>query len=188
MTSTKTIYDELQRLDLPESIRALANDIYARLAADTGTRRCSVRRGLIFFCTYNAYREAGEIRDPVEIAKLVGIDPNTIARCLKQFSYPNTCYRMKNITTNPCDLIDQYARQQGVREDLLPHLHDLCVRWTSAPVFKRLGPQPVAAGVLRYYMELNGLPLDMDQFLKTFHLTRLALDQAYGKIVELDNE
>jgi len=188
MTSTKTIYDELQRLDLPESIRALANDIYARLAGDTGTRRCSVRRSLIFFCVYNGYLEAGEVRDPVEIAKLVGIAPNTIAHALNQFSYPLTCYRIKNVTTSPVDLIEQYARQQGIREDLLPSLRALCARWTEAPVFRRLMPQPVAAGVLRYYMELNGLPLDMDQFLKTYHLTRLALDQAYGKIVELDNQ
>lgn len=188
MTSTKTIHDELQRLDLPESIRATANDIYARIANDTGTRRCSVRRGLIFFCVYNAYLESGEIRDPVEIARLVGIPPNTIAHALKQFSYPLTCYRVKNVTTRPSDLIQQYARQQGIREDLLPHLSDLCMRWTSAPVFKRYMPQPVAAGALRYYMELNGLKLEMDSFLKTYHITRLALDQAYHRIVELDNQ
>lgn len=188
MTSTKTIYDELQRLDLPESIRAHANDIYARLAGDTGTRRCSVRRNLIFFCVYNGYLEAGEVRDPVEIAKLVGITPNMIAHALKQFSYPLTSYRIKNVTTSPCDLIEQYARQQGIREDLMTHLRDLCARWTAAPVFSRMKPQPVAAGVLRYYMELNGLPLDIDQLLKTYHLTHLALDQAYEKIVELDNQ
>lgn len=184
----RTIYEELQRLDLPESIRALANDIYARLAGDTGTRRCSVRRSLIFFCVYNAYLESGEIRDPVEIAKLVGIAPNGIAHALKQFSYPLTCYRIKNVTTRPCDLIEQYARQQGIREDLVPQVAVLCAKWTSSPVFKRLMPQPVAAGALRYYMELNGLALDMDAFLKQYHLTRLALDQAYHRIVELDNQ
>ena len=187
MSSMKTIHDELQRLDLPETIRALANDIYARLASDTGTRRCSVRRGLIFFCVYNGYLEAGEVRDPVEIATLVGINPNTIAHALKQFSYPLTCYRIKNVTTSPLDLIEQYAFQQGIREDLMPDLKALCARWTSAPVFRRLLPQPVAAGVLRYYMELNGLSIDMDTFLKTYHLTRLALDKAYTHIVELDN-
>jgi len=183
----KTIHDELQRLDLPESIRAFANDIYALLASDTGTRRCSVRRGLIFFCTYNAYLEAGEIRDPVEIANLVGIPPNTIAHALKQFSYPLTCYRIKNVTTSPSHLIEQYARQQGIREELMPDLKALCARWTSAPIFRKLLPQPVAAGVLRYYMELNGLYIDMETFLKTYHLTRLALDKAYAHIVGIDN-
>lgn len=186
--ANRTIYDELQRLDLPESIRALANDIYARLASDTGTRRCSVRRSLIFFCVYNAYLESGEVRDPVEIATLVGITPGMIAHALKQFSYPLTSYRIKNITTNPLDLIDQYARQQGIREDLLPVVRMLCKQWTNAPEFRRLMPQPVAAGALRYYMELNGLSMNMEQFLNTYHLTRLALDQAYGRIVEIDNQ
>lgn len=186
--STKTIRDELQKLDLPESIRAIANDIHAQLVPDTGTRRCGVRKNLIFFCIYNAYLMAGEIRDPFEIARLVDIPASAIPHALKQFSYPHTSFRMPQITTHPWDLIEQYARQQSIREDLLPSIKELCVRLTSAPEFKKFMPQPVAAGVLRYYMELNGLPLALEQFLKTYNLTHLALEKAYEAIVRYDNQ
>ena len=183
----KTITDELERLHLPDPIRATANEIYKKLSGDTGTRRCTVRRTLIFFCVNNAYIENGEIRDPVEIAKLCGVSPSVISHANKHFSFPRTCYRPKYIHVLPIDLLPQYARTLGLREDIIPSLVELCSKWTDSPEMKKMMPQPVAAAFLRYYMELQGMPVNIDTFLETFNLTRLALDQAYTKVVEMDN-
>lgn len=183
----KTIQDELQRLPLPDPIRATANDIYVRLSEDTGTRRCTVRRKLIFFCVYNGYLENGEVPDPVQIAKLVGVSPAAISNALKHFSFPRTSYRIRKVATRPTDLLPQYARILGLREDAVDDLLTLAARCTDHAAFAKMMPQPVAAGVLRYYMELQGVPVDIDRFLEAFHITRIALDQAYHKVIEHDN-
>jgi hypothetical protein len=186
--STKTFQQELDELPLTEDIRVKALEVYARVAPDTGTRRCNVRRKLIFFTVYCGNLEAGKIVAPAEVAHMVGINPSEAAQALKQFSAPRTSYVIPTVHTRPVDLIAQYARTLRIREDLLPEIEAMCQRLTDAPEFHKMHPQPVAAAVLRYYMELNGLSTDVPAFLVQFDTTRLALDKAYERVVMRDNQ
>lgn len=186
--SNKTFEEELHALPLQEDIRAKAAWVHTKVAHETGTRRCNVRKKLIFFCTYGGHLEAGKIVDPAEVARMVGIPPAQCAQALKQFSSPRTSYVLPHVHTRPVDLVGQYARSMGIREDLVPDVEAMCRRLTSVADLQKMRPQPVAAAVLRYYMTLNGLEVDLARLLKQFDTTRLALDKAYERVVTLDNQ
>ncbi len=185
--TTKAFQEELNKFKLPENIRHEAVKIHGIIAPDTGTRRCTMRKEMIFFCVYGAYLETGDVRAPQEIATLVGISHTQSAQALKMFSKPRTAYSMPSVITHPKDLVANYARTCGIREDIIPQIEAMCARLTANTQLARMHPQPVAAGLLRYYMQLNGLTMDTAQLPKLFNVTQLALDKAYKIITQIDN-
>lgn len=191
MAKVKTLRDDLDDMGikLTDDIILTAERIHAQIIeTSVGTTRRKNKDERVFFCIYNAYLENNEKRDPNEIASLCKLEKRSIGRALTYFTFPRTSYRPKDVTTSPIDLLPNYAKSVGIREDALPSLIECCKKWTDAPKVKKLMPQRVAVAVLKYYMDCHGLIVDIKKLSELCFVSVSDIETTYALISAIDNE
>ena len=152
----KTIRKELDALPLPDEIKDRADRIYAYKVGDN-TYRSNVRQEVKFSCIFDAYKEAGIVCDPNEIAQLLGIKRKGMSRGIMRCSslYTGKANLEEQTPLTALDLIPRMLSRCGVQaEDC--HLEDMERIYTHvkdrSELLNRSKPQSIAAALIFYYM------------------------------------
>lgn len=182
----KSLLPELQKYDFPDEIKNKADEIFQKM--DTSIRRGHIRNYLIFYCIYNAYHELRIHKDPKQIALSVGIELGEITKALSKFSESQEMYQPPMITTSPLDLIPDYCRMIQLSDDTIVNVLELAKEILDKDVELIEGyPQKVAAGILRYFLTINGISFKKNQFAEMLGLSEVTINNMYKKISAVHN-
>lgn len=182
----KTLLPELQKYDFPDEIKNKADEIFQKM--DTSIRRGHIRDYLIFYCIYNAYHELQIHKDPKQIALSVGIDLGEITKALSKFSESQEMYQAPMVITTPLDLIPEYCRMVNLSDDTIENVIELAKEILEKdPELMEGYPQKVAAGILRYFLTINGVAFRKNQFAEMLGLSEVTINNMYKKICAIHN-
>ena len=184
--SERTINPDLEKLNLPDDVRLEAERIFQQLA--TNTKRGKRRKKLLFYCVLNAYNTLGQPQDPKLIAELVGISPTEMTKAFSMCSQAQTSYKPLTTFRSPLDFIPSHIELVGLNSDCIPDVIKL-----GTEILERDSelaehyPQVVAAGILLYYMTINGATINKKKFAETFRRSEMTINKMFKHISQIHN-
>ena len=158
-SSEKSIMTDLSDFDLTDDIKIKADEIFRSMKIPT--RRGRRRRKVVFYCVFQAYKETGLPKDPKELALKMGIDPNEISKAFSMCSETETGYRPEPRKSTPLEFIPIYYPFTGLTDDGMSKVRALTreILEKDSDLSDQF-PQTVAAAILIYYMNINGVQYD----------------------------
>ena len=203
-SSQPVIYTKFDDLGLETPITTLAKEIYEQLQLKATRRNPQLQ--VMFYCIYEAYKNLGITIDPYNLAKIVGLPPNGITKALSiNVKCVNTSITIGDEMSNHArnfiddeserkfgfsagDFIKYYYQYTQLNPVLLPNIQNLCDSlFSKNRDFEDNPPQHVAVAVIWYYMEINGVDLNIDQFLEQTNLKKTKITPLYKEVQEIDN-
>lgn len=179
------IKPDMERIPLPDDVKEKANEIYRRLKRQT--HRGKKRKLLVFFCIFNAYAELKTPKDPRHLARLVGLSPHEVIRAFSQFPAVQTGYQVDNQPTSPIDLIPDYCSRLDAELNI-PMVEDLAREILSkSRALQEKYPQKVAAGIIQYFMTINGVKYNKKQFAAAMGLSDATISSMFREIAMIHN-
>lgn len=185
--SEKSIFGDLQRINIPDEIKIEAERIFKQL--DMNTRRGKRRKKLIYYCVNNAYKTLNRTQDPKVIAKIVGIPPTEITKANSMCSETQTGYRPPRTHKTPLDFLPECcSRIEGLDDNCLSDIKILAesILQKDSELLEAY-PQVVAAGILLYYLTIKGAVVNKKQFASTFGISEMTITKMFKRISEIDN-
>ena len=185
-----TIRPDLEKLDLPVNIVDVAEEVYIEMEA--GTKRGSRRRQLIFFCAKTAYDKENIPIDPAKLADICGIKHSDISRALSMCSSIKTNYYTPLVKHHPQEYIQDYydelSKFLNFDEDALEEVYYITEEvLESEPDLLEEKPQIVAAAILVYYLNLNGLTIEKNKYTVVFGRSDMTINKIKKKVSEAYN-
>ena len=181
----KSIMQDMTEMYLSDDIKEKANEIYTKL--EISTKRGGRRKKVVFFCLFQAHRELDMPCDPRVLAKTVGILPNDISKAFSMCSPIETGYYPVSKRFSFMDFIPTYYHLTGLSSLNLSDVEELGREiLEKCPSIKDELPQTVAASILIYYMEINGVTCTLD-FSKAVQRSEMTLIQMKKRIESIHN-
>jgi transcription initiation factor TFIIIB Brf1 subunit/transcription initiation factor TFIIB len=191
-----SVIENLNQIEqLPESIKAEAERICNMMIHQKQVRGTN-RTQLIFYCLYEAQKNIGkEPPNPHQIADLVGLSHRDIAKAISRNSFRG--YRHKNVVMKANDFIEPFCRWTPISDASgnIEEINDLLNEILSKNVeIHNSSPQDVAAGIIYYFMEINGIITDdnstevLDAFSEGISIQKKLISDMKEEIERIDNE
>ena len=183
--NNRNIIVDLQPYDFSDDIKHRANFIYNKMKHSV--RKANKRQYLLFFCVYSAYKEFNTNIDPNQLGLIFGLTQGQMQKTLSMFSPLQTGYKPVQRVMSAVDYIPDYCTKLNLEE----YTNDL-ITFASAILdnhnqLKQFVPQTVAAGILKYYLTINGIDLNNKKILAdTTFRSDTTIDSMYKKISEMD--
>ena len=181
----KSITQDMTDLFVADNIKEKANEIYNKL--EISTKRGGRRKKVVFFCLFQAHRELDIPCDPRILADIVGIKTNDISRAFSMCSPIETGYYPPRKRCSFMDFIPIYYHLTGLSSLNLLDVEELAkdISEKCPPIQDEL-PQTVAAAILMYYMDINGVSCTFN-FSKTVNRSEMTLVQMKKRIEGIHN-
>jgi len=185
--NNKNITNDLNKYsEFSDDIKYRANYIYIRM--NHSTRRKKKRQLLLFFCVYSAYKELGIKVNPADLGDIFGLTSGQLQKTDAMFSHLQTGYKpvCQSISVN--DYIHDYGVKIGLEEhieNIIQLCDNIIIKDTS---LSQASSQPVAAGMIKYYMMINGIELaDKNALIDAARRSDTTIESMYKKICLIDN-
>jgi transcription initiation factor TFIIIB Brf1 subunit/transcription initiation factor TFIIB len=185
-TNDKSIKKDVEILDLPQEIKIKAEEIYQHL--NQITRRGNRRKQLIFFCVIKSYEQLGIHCDPKSIAKICGIKKSEMSKSLSAFSESQTGFRSVNKYMSAIDLIPSFCEDIGLPKGIHENIQEFSnIILAKDPELKEGFPQNLAAGIIAYYMTIQGIQFDKKEYSSDVKLSDVTIQNMIKKIAQVHN-
>lgn len=185
--STSNIQAMFDRLPIINEVRNRAVEIANFL--NRSTKRGSKLNQLIFISIYYAHLELAIPCDVKHLANIVGIKSTDISKARALFSEVQTGYSPPQKKTTACDLVPKYCEYLRLTPDIV----EMFVVFAGTILEKRHEmaerfPQNVAAGIVLYFANLNGIMVDKKQYAEAVKLSEVTIQNMCKEIekVHLD--
>jgi hypothetical protein len=182
----RNILNDLAKYNLPDEIRHEANEIFRKI--NMPTRRGKERTKMLFFLVYTAYREKGLAVYPTALAKDMGLKPGDVSRALTSYSEAQTNYhpnigKVSAIEALVClcsslEIIDIIDDVKEMANEIL----------TKCPSLNEEFPHKVSAGILTYFMEINGIKIPQETFRKHVDFSDVTIKEIHQRIGKIYNQ
>lgn len=184
----RTILNDLKTLPYPDDIKNEADVIYNKMKYQV--RRGKIRNQMIFYCVYCSYRELNREVDPIQLGLDFGLNHGDVQRCESLFSPLQTGYKPPCKDTSPLQCLSNYCEEIGLAKDAVDDIKILAKHiMLKEPSLYQENPHTVAAGLLRYFVVMNGIIIDDPQKLKLITGRSTAtIDNMYRLISSIDNK
>lgn len=169
-----------------EDIKIRANAIYMKMYHTT--KRAKKRKLLLFFCVYSAYKELGINVNPSDLGHIFGLTSGQLQKTESMFSHLQTGYKpVCNIRT-VYDYISDYCIKIGL-EEYIPDITLLCQNIIAKHKdLAQSSSQPMAAGMIKYFMTINGIELeDQNALAVAADRSDTTISSFFKKLCLLDN-
>ena len=183
----RSILGDLKQYDIADEIKNMADVIYNKMIPQT--RRNKVRRQLLFYCTYCAHLELGRDVNPSVLGKIFDLDTGDVQKCYSLFAPLQTGYTPPASTSSPLRYLPDYCSRMGLTAEAVADLITMSKRILNKDrTLLQETPQTVAAGLLRYWIEINGVVIDDSQKLRDITGRSLVtIDTMFKRIANVDN-
>lgn len=187
-----TFVKEILKLDLPSEVAQKAITIYNEMKIPT--HRSGKLNQVKFYCIIAAYGELEDPQDPKVIAKLCNLPENKMGAALNICRESLTGYHLTNTYTDPMDLLPKYYIELGLDPSLYHLVEDLATRILKsdkATSIRDMTPQNVAAALLQYFTEINGIKIagsdPKDEISRIVDISAMTISNIVSKIQSIDN-
>lgn len=181
----RSIIPDLAKYNFPEDIKHHANDLFRKIGLPT--KRSHERNKMLFYLIYTAYREKGQFISPQTLGKQMNLTQGDINRSLNQYSEVNTKYRPKICRATPIDALPELCSSLDL-EHLIEDVKELGREILSkSPNLAEEFPHKVAAGILSYFMEFNGIKISNETFKRRVDFSDVTIKDIHQRIAKVHN-
>lgn len=183
---SRNILGDLAEYSFPEDIKHEANKIFSDIGMPT--KRSNERKKMLFYLVYTAYRQKGSFVNPQSLGKEMGLSPGDVNRALTAFSEVQTGFRPKIRKATPLDAIPNLCLNLGldhITEDVVNLAKEILEK---CPSLREEFPQKVAAGILSYFMEYNGILIPRDVFKNKVDFSDVTIKDIHQRITKIHNQ
>lgn len=180
-TPTKNIVKDLVNLEIEEDIKHKANEIFRELT--NKTPKIKKKKQSLFFCLYEACKQLGIKKDSHILAKLVDLPIKDITTALTAFSTTQTGYKTIITKIMATDLIPDYCQRLNFDADQVKDVKNMSETiFKNDPELKEEMPRKMVAGILKFYMYINGITYSKDEFTEVVGFSEATLNILFKKI------
>lgn len=184
----KSIYPDVQNMNISEHIKDLANEIYLEACQNT-VHRGTKRKSIVFASVFHAYKLDDTPQSCETLTKLFNIDRKDALKGLKFISEnlsKNSPVRTLYIT--PEHLICEFLGNFQVTEENKAEIIKLYYRIQNrSAMINRSRPQSVASGVIWYWVKLNKKSFSIKEFVKRVVLSELTVIKMAREVERICN-
>jgi len=182
----KTIYQDVQHMNISNHIKDTANDIYVQVC-NGKTHRGAYRKAIVFASVFHAYKIDRHPQSCETLIKIFEIKRKDALKGLKfvnENAPKNSPIRTLYIT--PEDLIEEFLRKFSVSNEKRLEILDLYSKIKNkSSMINRSRPQSIGASVVWYWLKLNKSPLSLKEFVKKVGLSELTVTKLAKEIAQL---
>lgn len=183
--NNRSIISYLKEYQFPDDIKYRANFIYSKMTLSI--RRQNNRKFLLFFCVYSAYKELNINVNPSDLAKIFKLKDGETKRTLTMFGPLKTGYKPVQRVISPSDYLVDFCIQLDMEQytdELFNFSQSLLENHKELLQFVS---QTVAAGILMYFMIMNGIEsIDKKLLPEVTNRSETTIIAMYKRICELE--
>ena len=185
----KGIKKELIKLGFPIDISNLSDELY--LSVTKGEiKRSNLRKGIMFACVFNAYKQKNNPQIPEELQKKFKIDRKNISKGLTYF-HLNNSNKTNDSYISIEDFIPKIMEKFNIKQNHIDTVLSLSkVIKNSSSILIRSNPQSVSSSLVFYYLRKLNPDISISQFsriVKLSEITILRLINEIENIIENEN-
>jgi transcription initiation factor TFIIIB Brf1 subunit/transcription initiation factor TFIIB len=185
----KGIKKELIKFGFPIDISELADQLY--LAVTKGEiKRSNLRKGIMFACVFNAYKEKNNPQIPEELQKIFKIDRKNVSKGLTYF-HLNSPYKTNSTYITIEDFIPKIMEKLKIKQQHIEAVLKLSkIIKNSSSTLIRSNPQSVSSSLVFYYLrKLNPDEINISEFSNSVKLSEITILRLMSEIESIiDNE
>lgn len=180
------IREDLKRLHLPTHIINLADQYYHEVTQGD-IKRGKLRKGIMYACVYEAYKDSNKVQLPDELRKKFGIDKKNGSRGLTYF-----LGRRKNRSNRQYITAEHFIPKICEKFDLLPEVVEEVLELyqqvkNKSHKLDHSYPQSVSCGCVFYLMKRKNIEITPEQFGKIVDLSSITVLKKANEIEEILN-
>jgi transcription initiation factor TFIIIB Brf1 subunit/transcription initiation factor TFIIB len=190
--SRRSILTDMEGIPLTDDIKNKAESIYKNMTS-SGVNRKRKRKYVVFYCLYEAHRELHLTVDPRALAQSIGLSKGDVTKAVSMCSPMQTGYRPVAETTSPLQVIPILCEKFSISQDALRSIIDTGTRVLSNDSggddrLMESSPLAVAAGIIKYHFDINGVPIKGKEFASTVSFSEATINQMVKRISLVDNK
>ena len=184
-STDKSLLPFLDTLTFDEEAKMEAEKIYQNMspAAKKGKRL----RKIAFYCVFKGFISLGRPKDPKVVAELVKIPFTDVNKSFSMCS-EGTPALPTAVFHSPMSFLPQYAQMVGLDSSCFQDLQEFGQKILDKdPDLNDNYPQVVAAGILRYYMDIQGATYPKGDFAKLVKRSEMTISKMVKQIEATHN-
>jgi len=182
----KTIYQDVQNMNISDHIKDIANDIYIEVCGDK-VHRGARRKAIVFASIFHAYKLVNEPKSCESLMKIFKVQRKDALKGLK-FINDNISKTspVRTIYITPEHIIHEYLRYFSVSEEKRDDIVQLYnfVKGKSETL-NRSRPQSVASGVIWYWIKIHRRQIGVKEFIKKVDLSELTVTKMAKEVARI---
>jgi len=184
----RTINKDVENMGFSDIVIEKAN-LYYELVTNGKIFRGNSRKAIIFACVFHAYKILGNPQSCDSLIEIFNLDKKIGLRGLKHVNLkiPKDS-EIKTTYITPehliVDIMDKFEATPTQKTEVIDIYKQIINR---SSILNRSRPQSVAAGIVRYYILINGKDINMNEFRAKVKLSELTINRIVKEIATLMN-
>jgi len=182
----KGIRKDLEKLNIPVEVINIADDYYFQVT-DGEIKRSNLRKGIMFACVFEAYKDLDQAQTPDSLQKVF----NNISRknISKGLTYFHMRYKQKSEKCDyitPAHFIPKVLELFSVTTEHQKVVLDLYNQIEGkSSLLNRSNPQSVSCGLVFYYFVRNKIDINSGKFGKIVGLSDITVTKIASEIEDI---
>ena len=184
-TPDKGIRKDLEKLNFPPNVINIADQYYTEVTQGE-IKRGDLRKGIMFACVFEAYKDINKHQMPDALCKLFCIDKQNGSRGLNYFMRRKPKKERNYVTA--ANFIPKYCEKFGFTEESLQEVLELYNQLKlRSPKIDHSYPQSVACGCVYYVLKRKNIEISGEQFGTICNISSITVVKKSNEIEEIMN-
>lgn len=180
----KGIKKELEKMNFPIEVCNKADLLYLKVT-NGEIKRSNLRKGIMFACVFNAYKDLGNPQIPEELQTKFGIDRKNMSKGLTYFHMRNPNKKSSEYISVE-HFIPKIMEKFNAKKnhiDNVVKLYDIIKN--SSSIFIRSNPQSVSSSLVFYYLKTIDPEFSISHFSKIVDLSEITMLRIISEIEKI---
>jgi transcription initiation factor TFIIIB Brf1 subunit/transcription initiation factor TFIIB len=183
--SDKGIDKDLRKLNLPNDVIAIADQYYYEVTKGD-IKRSNLRKGIMFACVFQSYKDLGKPQTPDDLQKLFKITRKNSSKGITYFHLRSEKKSGENGYITAEHFIPKIMESFSVKQEHIQAALDLYHKLKDKdPLFNSSNPQSVGSGLVYYYFKKINVDISGAMFGKAVGLSEITIIKISNKIDEI---
>lgn len=182
----RTIYQDVEHMNISDHIKDLANDIYIQVCGDK-VHRGAYRRAIVFASIFHAYKLNHNPQSCESLIEVFKIKRKDALKGLKFISeHAPSDSPLRTIYITPEHLIYEFMKKFNASIEQTREVVELYKSLKGkSSMLNRSRPQSTASGVIWYYMRITNREMSIKDFIKKVHLSELTVNKIAREVARI---
>jgi|688.fasta_scaffold58547_2 transcription initiation factor TFIIIB Brf1 subunit/transcription initiation factor TFIIB len=177
------IRKDLEKLNIPTEVINIADDYYFQVTKGE-IKRATLRKGIMFACVFEAYKDLKKPHTPDTLSELFDIDRKTVSKGITYFTLRSPRKEKNYITAE--HFIPKVINEFDLRNEHLAPIIDLYKKVENkSSVLSRSNPQSVSCGIVFYYFKKINFGISASDFGKKVKLSDITVNRIANEVEEI---
>lgn len=183
----KGIEKELEKMSFPIEICKQANLLYLKVT-NGEIKRSNLRKGIMFACIFNAYKDMGNPQIPEELQTKFNIDRKNMSKGLTYFHMRNPTKKNSPYISVQHFIPKIMEKFNAKKEHIDTVLKMYEIIKDSSSIFIRSNPQSVSSSLVYYYLKKLDPDIPVSHFSKIVNLSEITILRIISEIENIVNK